>query len=89
MNKLRLMEKHKRMFGGEFSRKDGRNIYKSSPTDEGVIVTFKWLTSYQQNLKNSQTSIVSEVIKPVEIVKPIVEIIEPKVKKAKKEKPVV
>jgi len=89
MNKLKLMEKHKRMFGGEFSRKDGRNIYKSSPTDEGVIVTFKWLSSCQQNLKNSQNSIVSEVMEPVEVVEPTVEIVEPKVKKTKKEKPVV
>ena len=72
--KSKLMFKQKDLNGGEYYKVDGKWFWRKNPTDQGVLVTMRWLHS---QIKASVTSVVVEapVVTPV--------------KKVKKEKPVV
>ena len=43
MNKAKLLNKHKQLFGGEYVKKDGRVYWKKTETSEPVLVTSGWV----------------------------------------------
>ncbi len=49
-SKSKLMFKQKNLNGGSYYRVDGRWFWRKNPTDQGVLVTVRWL---QEQIKKS------------------------------------
>ena len=51
MNKSKLFAQFKELYGGEYYRKDGRNFWRKTPNDQGVIVSSGFIINMINNYK--------------------------------------
>jgi len=70
--KSKLMHDLKNVYGGKYTRKDGRWYWKQTDTDTEILVTSGWLINKLKN-KNVEPEVIKqvepEVIKQKEVIK--------------------
>ena len=66
--KTKMMVKHKRLYGGEYYKENGKWYWKKNPEDVGILVSSGWVIKRVNEYKPEQPVPQEPVVeKPVEV----------------------